>query len=129
MQGSVFRVLAMLIVLGGAGLARAELCPKCRDLMFVDSPGKCRDCGGETASGALKLCPKCSAVQHRCEHCLETLDGTGATAPAWKPTAKPPVDNTPVDNTPAQDAPAGRLPAAAPPAQVPPQPPPQRIVI
>jgi inhibitor of cysteine peptidase len=53
--------------------ARAAMCGKCRDLMFTDSQGKCIDCGGPTSSGALQLCPKCSAKRHQCEHCLARL--------------------------------------------------------
>ncbi len=51
----------------------AAMCGKCHDLMFVDSQGKCIDCGGPTSSGALQLCPKCSAKRHQCEHCLSKL--------------------------------------------------------
>jgi inhibitor of cysteine peptidase len=56
-----------------ASPVRAAICGKCRDLMFIDSQGKCIDCGGPTTSGALQLCPKCSAKRHQCEHCLAKL--------------------------------------------------------
>jgi inhibitor of cysteine peptidase len=46
------------------------MCGKCREMMFIESQGKCVDCGGPTTSGALQLCPKCSAKRHQCEHCL-----------------------------------------------------------
>ena len=69
-----------------AGLVRRgagrTLCPKCRDLMFIDAAGTCVVCGGTTASGALKLCPKCSASLHRCEHCLAALDADAKPLPA-----------------------------------------------
>ena len=75
MKRKLFSLLAAVLVFSAAVLgwnqpARAALCGKCRDLMFVDSQGKCSDCGGPTASGALQLCPKCSARRHQCEHCL-----------------------------------------------------------
>ena len=57
-------------VWGGNQPARAALCGKCRELMFVDSDGKCAACGAPTTSSALQLCPKCSAKRHQCEHCL-----------------------------------------------------------
>jgi inhibitor of cysteine peptidase len=60
-------------ILGCSASARAALCSKCRELMFVDSVGKCSDCGGTTASGALQLCPKCSLKRRQCEHCLARL--------------------------------------------------------
>jgi inhibitor of cysteine peptidase len=56
-----------------ASPARAALCGKCRDMMFTESQGRCIDCGGPTSSGALQLCPKCSAKRHQCEHCLARL--------------------------------------------------------
>jgi inhibitor of cysteine peptidase len=56
------------------------MCGKCRDLMFIDSQGKCIDCGGPTSSGALQLCPKCSAKRHQCEHCLAKLSEKDAAA-------------------------------------------------
>ncbi len=60
-------------ILGWRQSTQAALCSKCRDLMFIDSEGKCSDCGGPTTSGALQLCPKCSAKRHQCEHCLAPL--------------------------------------------------------
>jgi inhibitor of cysteine peptidase len=56
-----------------ASPARGAMCGNCRDLMFIDSQGKCIDCGGPTSSGALQLCPKCSGKRHQCEHCLAKL--------------------------------------------------------
>ena len=75
MQRKLFSLLAAglvfsVLVLGWNQVSLAALCSKCRDLMFIETEGKCIDCGGPTASGALKLCPKCSAKRHQCEHCL-----------------------------------------------------------
>jgi predicted secreted protein len=75
MERKLFSLLAAIFVFSAAVMgwnqsSRAALCGKCRDLMFIDSEGKCSDCGGATASGALQLCPKCSARRHQCEHCL-----------------------------------------------------------
>ena len=51
--------------------------------MFTESQGKCIKVSHPTASAALKLCPKCSAERHQCEHCLATLgDKGGAVADA-----------------------------------------------
>jgi inhibitor of cysteine peptidase len=75
MERNLFSVLAAGLVFSAAVFGwnqstRAALCGKCQGLMFIDSEGKCSDCGGPTASGALQLCPKCSAKRHQCEHCL-----------------------------------------------------------
>ena len=61
------------VLVGVHSTAQAALCGKCRPLMFIDSEGKCIDCGGPTSSGALQLCPKCSAKRQQCEHCLAKL--------------------------------------------------------
>ena len=55
--------------------------------MFVESAGVCRQCGAATASGALKLCPKCSEKLHRCEHCLAPLDDRAGPLPGEKASA------------------------------------------
>jgi inhibitor of cysteine peptidase len=65
-------VIALAAIAAGPA-AQAALCGKCSQLMFVDSAGTCSDCGAATSSGALKLCPKCSAKRHQCEHCLAPL--------------------------------------------------------
>jgi inhibitor of cysteine peptidase len=78
MKSKVYCFAAAAIVFS-AGLTQhashvqAAVCGKCRDLMFIESQGKCIDCGGPTTSGALQLCPKCSAKRHQCEHCLARL--------------------------------------------------------
>jgi inhibitor of cysteine peptidase len=98
------------VVLGGDQLARAALCGKCRDLMFVESPGKCRDCGAPTASGALQLCPKCSARRHRCEHCLAATTTDDEAASQDKP-AIPPPDRPQENGVQEGPAPAWTAPA------------------
>jgi len=60
---------------GFAGAALAELCPKCKKLVFTMDIGKCEVCGGATRSGAFHLCPKCSARLKQCEHCRAPLAG------------------------------------------------------
>ncbi len=83
-------LLFSVAVLGWNQPARAALCGKCRDLMFIDSQGKCIDCGGPTASGALQLCPKCSAKRHQCEHCLAATTEKDETPAEGKPADPPP---------------------------------------
>ena len=55
--------------------------------MFTESQGKCIDCGGPTGSGALQLCPKCSAKRHQCEHCLAKLTAKEESAAETAPPA------------------------------------------
>lgn len=62
-----------LAILGFTGPARAELCGKCKDMMFTADIGRCAECGGGTSSGALKLCKACSAKLKQCEHCRASL--------------------------------------------------------
>jgi inhibitor of cysteine peptidase len=78
-------LIVSLTIFACAASAHAALCGNCRDLMFVDSAGKCSDCGGPTASGALRLCPKCSARRHQCEHCLAALTEKEEAATAGRP--------------------------------------------
>ncbi len=108
--------MACLAVCGGNGRARAALCGKCRDLMFVDSPGKCVDCGAAIASDALKLCPKCSARRHQCEHCLAATtakDEAAAEAPTADATAaKPSSDGSQPQPSPGWTAAKPENPAA-----------------
>jgi inhibitor of cysteine peptidase len=66
-------VLGTILAVGLCLPAAAELCKDCRDQAYVLSVGACTSCGRETRSGAFKLCPKCSAEQGRCEHCLALL--------------------------------------------------------
>ncbi len=53
--------------------ARAELCPKHKGSAFIASVGECKECGGFTASGAFKLCKKCSTKLDQCEACRAEL--------------------------------------------------------
>jgi hypothetical protein len=71
--------------------------------MFIESEGKCSDCGGPTTSGALQICPKCSARRHQCEHCLAATTAKDETATESKP-ADPVPDQPHRDD--AQDKPA-----------------------
>jgi predicted secreted protein len=73
----------VVVMLFAAASAWAELCPKCRKMMFIMSIGKCVECGGMTTSGSHKLCPKCSAKLGECEHCRAKLN-LGKVAPAPK---------------------------------------------
>jgi outer membrane protein assembly factor BamB len=63
-----------VVVLVLAAVAAAELCPKCKGLMYTADIGKCQECGGQTTSGAFKLCPACSKKLGQCEHCREALE-------------------------------------------------------
>jgi len=52
---------------------QATLCEKCRELMFITNIGTCVDCGGQTSSGAHKLCRICSKRIGECQHCRVKL--------------------------------------------------------
>jgi inhibitor of cysteine peptidase len=81
-------VPAVLVAILAAGLCRpvaGELCKDCRDKAYVLAVGECSSCGGETRSVAFKLCPKCSAEQGKCEHCLALL-----AVPPEQPDKEPP---------------------------------------
>jgi inhibitor of cysteine peptidase len=115
MKRSTLGALATMLLLGLAAVGEAALCPKCQDLMFTDSVGKCAVCGAQTASAALKICPKCSDAQHKCERCLARLDDSGA---------KPQAENTPAgkpltEAPPAEKTSAGKPLTEAPPAEKP----------
>jgi inhibitor of cysteine peptidase len=58
-------------------VARADLCPKCKDGVYIQNIGTCVVCGGTTASGAFKLCRACSAKLGECEHCRAKLVPAG----------------------------------------------------
>ncbi len=64
-------VVTLLIV--SIQFALADLCPKCKDGMYIQSVGECVVCKEFTASGAFKLCKKCSAKLKECEHCRAPL--------------------------------------------------------
>ncbi|MGA2254842.1 MAG: protease inhibitor I42 family protein [Thermoguttaceae bacterium] len=108
MKRKLFSLLVTILVFSAAVLGRnqptpAALCGKCKDLMFIESEGKCSDCGGPTTSGALQICPKCSARRHQCEHCLAATTAKDETATESKP-ADPVPDQPHRDD--AQDKPA-----------------------
>jgi inhibitor of cysteine peptidase len=105
-----FLALALAIALP-CGIATADLCPNCSNLMFTDSVGTCTVCGAATASGALKICSKCSRQRQQCEHCLGSLAGGPMPPPstvATPPSAgtKPSLGETPIERLP----PAGTTP-------------------
>jgi len=85
-------VLTGIVVIALGGPAAAALCEKCRDGMYIVSIGKCTSCGGPTASGAFKLCKKCSAKLRKCQHCLARLDGPRKPPPRKKPPRPKPID-------------------------------------
>jgi inhibitor of cysteine peptidase len=107
MEGKLFSLLAaggvfFAVACGWNPSVQAALCSQCRELMFVDSDGKCSDCGGPTASAALRLCPKCSAKRHQCEHCLAATTQKDEAAAETKPAA--PVGESPQNTGSHKDA-------------------------
>ena len=71
---SILAVTIAACLLGLAAYsAQAELCTKCKDMMFTTDIGKCIVCGADTSSGAKKLCPKCSEKLGVCEACKAKL--------------------------------------------------------
>jgi inhibitor of cysteine peptidase len=89
MERKLFSLLVAGIVFSTAmawnQATHAALCGKCREMLFVDSDGKCKDCGASTTSGALQICPKCSAKRHQCEHCLAATTRQDESVPDSKP--------------------------------------------
>lgn len=90
MKRKLYSLIAAIFVFSAAvwgwnPSTQAALCSKCRDMMFIDSESKCSDCGGPTASGALQICPKCSAKRHQCEHCLTAITEKDEAAAESKP--------------------------------------------
>ena len=85
-----------LAALGWTPAARADLCAKCRDLLFVESEGKCTSCGKAITSGALQLCPQCSFDKKKCERCLTAIDVKEPPPPDPAPDRQdPPAGETP----------------------------------
>ncbi len=76
-----------MLLLAWSSVLPAALCEKCRDKMYTTDIGVCTTCGGDTSSGAFRLCAKCSAAQQRCEHCLAPLAAAPQPVP---PRAMPP---------------------------------------
>ncbi|MCE5324880.1 MAG: protease inhibitor I42 family protein [Planctomycetaceae bacterium] len=73
-------IVTMLTLAVCCGVAAAGLCSKCTGKMFTCDIGKCTGCGGDTSSGAFKLCHACSDKQGKCQACLAPL--AAATQPA-----------------------------------------------
>lgn len=78
MRGIAWIAAACVVGLLAAGVARAELCEKCRGKAYTADVGRCQECGRDTASGAFRLCQVCSAKLGRCECCGERLDGAAS---------------------------------------------------
>jgi predicted secreted protein len=145
MPRKIFILLAAVVVMAAASAVYADLCPNCRDKMLIDSVGKCEVCGAPTASGALRLCPKCSARLGRCELCGGSLDGwhsldatppSQPNPPADKPATPRPEDkpageasgtNIPPEKSPQVGPAPVTPPALSPPALSPPAAPLQPI--
>ena len=75
MKRLFFAVAVLMLV---ASPACAELCAKCAKLNYTQDVGTCVVCGGETSSGAFKLCKACSRKLGQCEHCRAALTGAKA---------------------------------------------------
>jgi inhibitor of cysteine peptidase len=110
MERKLFSLLAAVVVFWAAVLgwnpsSRAALCSNCRGMMFIETEGKCRECGAPTASGALQLCPKCSAKLHRCEHCLSPTTAQDEALDTTAPAESAPPQSTPPPSGPAWSAP------------------------
>lgn len=86
--------LSAAFLLGMAGMASAGLCPKYAGMFFTADVGTCTTCGGHTASGAFKLCAKCSDKVPKCENCMAAL-----AAPDGEAKAKPGTPKTPDKKT------------------------------
>ena len=91
-------VLTASAVVLWAAIVQAALCPKCNELMYTTDIGKCTVCGGDTSSGAFKLCAKCSSAKHQCQHCLTALAEAPATKASEKPAAEPATKLTDADD-------------------------------
>ncbi|HUW58042.1 MAG TPA: hypothetical protein VMZ92_15485 [Planctomycetota bacterium] len=66
-------ILALIVMWVASPPAAGALCGKCRDRMYTADVGTCVVCGGETSSGAFKLCKACSGKLGQCEHCRAAL--------------------------------------------------------
>ena len=85
MKTTFVAVLAMFLFLAQSPAARAALCAKCKQQGFITSIGTCKICQATTASGAFKLCKKCSEKLSQCEACQQDL----------KPKTEPVTNGTP----------------------------------
>ena len=73
MKPAIAVIAAALVLALSPVAARADLCPKCKDGVYIQTIGTCVVCGGTTTSGAFKLCRACSAKLTECEHCRAKL--------------------------------------------------------
>jgi inhibitor of cysteine peptidase len=73
MKPAIAVIAAALVLALSPAVARADLCPKCKDGVYIQTIGTCAACGGTTTSGAFKLCRACSAKLGECEHCRAKL--------------------------------------------------------
>jgi len=73
-------IVAGMVVAAWTTAASAGLCPKCADGMYIQNIGKCVECGGQTSSGAFKLCAKCGDKLNQCQHCRTPLADKAAPA-------------------------------------------------
>ncbi len=78
MKRSILMGLAAVTVLTLVARAEAELCGKCKGLMYVQALGKCTRCAGITSSSGYKLCKKCGEKAGQCQVCLVSLKGDAA---------------------------------------------------
>jgi predicted secreted protein len=76
-------MVSLAAVLVFATDARAALCGKCKNMMYIASIGRCTKCPGHTSSGAFKLCKKCSGKLGQCQNCL-AAEGKSAVKPPVK---------------------------------------------
>ncbi len=87
--------LGIALLLGMVGTAGAGLCSKCIGKMYIQNLGVCTSCGGDTSSGAFKLCHKCSDKLHQCECCIAALDPPAGKAAGETPATPPPASGSP----------------------------------
>jgi len=77
MKPAIAVLAAALLLALSPAVGRADLCPKCKDGVYIQTIGTCAVCGGTTTSGAFKLCRACSAKLGECEHCRAKLAPAG----------------------------------------------------
>jgi len=90
MKRLALMLIVGVVVFSSFAPAVAELCEKCKNKVYTCDIGRCENCGGPTASGAFKLCRKCSALLGECQHCRAKLKAV-----------KPPKNAKPVPVKPA----------------------------
>lgn len=70
--------MALVLCLGSAAPAFAELCPECRQQSHTKDIGTCTLCKSMTSSGQFQLCKACSERLRECEQCRKHLPSTGS---------------------------------------------------